>query len=152
MIHLHRKNHDKNIRNSYYVNWMKKQKRAWQEKMIKFHQKSTFFEKRETLFLIFMPSNLELEKLITHTDLKDNCLKILTFKIWNFILVRKNILINSCESIILLCLDKEYETVILPINGTPTPFHISTIKVTITEKIHSSENEFGFLLIDRMSH
>jgi nucleosome binding factor SPN SPT16 subunit len=26
-------------------------------------------------------------------------------------------------------LDKRYETVILPINGIPTPFHISTIKV-----------------------
>jgi nucleosome binding factor SPN SPT16 subunit len=25
--------------------------------------------------------------------------------------------------------DKRYETVILPIHGIPTPFHISTIKV-----------------------
>lgn len=28
-----------------------------------------------------------------------------------------------------LLLDRKYETVVLPIFGAPTPFHISTIKV-----------------------
>jgi len=30
-----------------------------------------------------------------------------------------------------MCVDRKYETVILPIYGVSTPFHISTIKVFI---------------------
>jgi len=55
--------------------------------------------------------------------------------ILNFILVTDRIkfeIKKNCEFI----LDKRYETLILPINGTATPFHISTIKVKLKISIH----------------
>ena len=72
--------------------------------------------------------NLELERSTTLTSQKGKCRKIQIFTIWNFISVRER---NEEETpLTISALDKRYETVILPINGAATPFHISTIKVS----------------------
>lgn len=45
---------------------------------------------------------------------------------------------------LLLCADKNYETVILPIFGLPVPFHISTIK-NISQSV---EGDYTYLRIN----
>lgn len=74
--------------------------------------------------------NLELERSTTLTSQKDKCLKIQIFTIWNFISVKEKERNEEETPLTISALDKRYETVILPINGAATPFHISTIKVS----------------------
>lgn len=39
-------------------------------------------------------------------------------------------------------LDQKYETVVLPMHGTATPFHISTIKVHVAATLDSTDPQF----------
>lgn len=64
-----------------------------------------------------------------HIKTNRNYHKILIFKILNFIWVSHVKTEIRNQNYQYSFVDKRYETLILPINGTPTPFHISTIKV-----------------------